>query len=209
VNRYIFIAACVLSFLATVPKLFAKDLGIFGPVYPIAERDAHEEIEEKARSVDWNKIIAREMNENRIRNYKPKESVSLPRAAADFVKMIDLTYTLDFDIPDGRGGVLYAKGFSFNPLDYILYPRTIIILNGSDRGQVEWLKASSFLRKLNSTLWITEGSYYDLSRELGRSVYFVSAQLVERFSITAVPSIISQQQNMLEVREVCIDCNEK
>ncbi len=201
----------VVFIAASFPLLgLAKDLGTRGATYPIAERDALEEIEERARQVDWGKLFGdKEKNEQRIKNYRPKDLAFLPRAAPDRVRMVDISYTLDFDIPDEKGNVLYPKGFTFNPLDYIVYPRTIVIIDGADRAQVEWFKKSPYNRDINSVLWITDGSYFDLSVELGRAVYYVNSLIAGRFKLEAVPCVVVQKGNLLEVTEFDVESRSK
>ena len=187
----------------------ARDLGTLGATYSIAERDALEEIEERARQVDWGKLFDREKSEQKIKSYKPKDLALLPRADRDSVRSVDISYRLEFDIPDGRGGILYPRGFSFNPLDYIVYPRTIVVINGTDREQVEWFKGSSYAGKLTTVLWITDGSYFDLSVELGRAVFYANAMIVNRFDLRAVPCVIAQKGNLLEVFEIDVKAQTK
>ena len=45
-----------------------------------------------------------------------------------------MTYTTEIDVPDGKGGILYPKGYTFNPLEYLTYSKTIIVINGSRFG---------------------------------------------------------------------------
>jgi conjugal transfer pilus assembly protein TraW len=90
-----------------------------------------------------------------------------------------------------------------------VYPRTIVVINGSDRKQVEWFKKSSYLKNLNTVLWITDGSYYDLATELGMAVYYANAMIVERFNLMSVPCIIVQKNNLLEVTEVDVESRSK
>jgi conjugal transfer pilus assembly protein TraW len=187
----------------------AKDLGTMGATYQIIERDALEEIEERAKQVDWGKLFDKEKNEQRIKNYRPKDLVALKKAEQDRTRIVDVTYTLDFDIPDEKGNVLYPKGFTFNPLDYIVYPRTIIVLDGMDSVQVDWFKKSPYFKNVNAVLWITDGNYYDLSAELGRAVYYANSMIVARFNILAVPSVIVQKGNALEVTEIDVKAHSK
>jgi conjugal transfer pilus assembly protein TraW len=187
----------------------SRDLGTSGATYSIAERDALEEIEERARQVDWGKLFDREKSEQKIKSYKPKDLALLPRADRDSVRSVDISYRLEFDIPDGQGGILYPRGFSFNPLDYIVYPRTIVVINGTDREQVEWFKGSSYAGKLTTVLWITDGSYFDLSVELGRAVFYANAMIVNRFDLRAVPCVIAQKGNLLEVFEIDVKARTK
>lgn len=188
---------------------FGKDLGTVGATYQIVERDALEEIENRAKKVDWGKLFDKDKNEQRIKNYRPNSLVALPRAKERRVRFVDLSYTLDVDIPDANGNILYPKGFTFNPLDYIVYPRTIIIINGSDRKQVEWFKKSQYVKGLDTVLWIVDGSYYDLGKELGRSVFYANSAIVERLQLLAVPSIVVQKDNLFEVTEIDVEFHAK
>ena len=49
----------VLALLSGTVSVEAKVLGTYGATYPIAERDALEEIQERARQVDWQKVLDR------------------------------------------------------------------------------------------------------------------------------------------------------
>ncbi len=184
----------------------AKDLGIMGTTYPIAEKDALAEIEERARQVDWEKAIKKDKMETAIRNFKPGGIKQLPRAADSRVFHVDMTYTLEVDIKDKDGNVLYPKGFIINPLDYIHNPGTIfVVINGTDQSQVNWFKRSRYMSDPNVTLMITDGSYYELSKRLKRPVFYALHGVVERFELQNVPSIIQQKGRFMEVNEIDVD----
>jgi len=196
----------IIFLIAVLPlPALAKNLGTIGATYSIVERDALQEIEERAAQVDWKKLFDKEKNEERIKNYKPKDVVRLARATRDSVRKVDISYTLEFDIHDEKGNILYPKGFTFNPLDYIVNPRTYVVINGSDRLQVEWFKKSSYIKDVNTVLWITDGNYYDLATDLGRAVFYANSLIVERFNLMAVPCVIVQKGNLLEVTEVDVE----
>jgi conjugal transfer pilus assembly protein TraW len=187
----------------------AKDLGTFWATYPIAERDLLAEIEERVRNVDWEKVIDRNKATDKLKNYQPHDLVSLPRARQGRVRQVDLTYTLQFDITDEKGGIIYPKGFVFNPLDYIVYPRTIVVIDGSDKDQVDWFRRSSFSKALDAVLWISGGKYRDLALKLSRPVYYANSRVVDRFKLEAVPSVIVQKGNLLEVTEYDVESRKK
>ncbi len=180
------------------------DLGAVGKTYPVIERDASEELRERVRAVDWQHTLARNGIES-MKHYKPGAAGSLPRARENRVRMVDMTYTLDFDITDGKGSVVYPKGYAFNPLDFMNYDRTIVVVNGADREQVEWFKASPYFKKPNVMILITDGNYYDMSEELGRPVYFADEKIISRLKLRFVPSVAVQKQRMMEVSEIDID----
>lgn len=180
----------------------AKDLGVVGATYPIAEPDALAEIEERAAKTDWSKFINKDKIEKTIKNFKPPGLVKLPRAAQTRTYHVDMTYTLDYDIPDGRGGIIYPKGYTFNPLDYVQYKKTIIVIDGSDPAQVDWFERSQWARDINSILILTDGSYYELSRRLRRQVYYAVHDIPKKFQLQAVPAVIRQSSRVMEVTEI-------
>lgn len=187
--------ALCLFFSGTV---HAKTLGVVGKVYPIAERDALEEIEERAGQVDWQSAL----NEQRPENFRPPNLVPLPRAARERFFLVDMTYTLDFDIPDGQGGILYPRGFRFNPLDYVPFNQTLVVIDGEDPEQVDWLKASPWVGQPDTLILLSGGAFSEIGQELGRAVFYAARGLVERCQLKAVPCVIRRQGRMMEVREI-------
>ncbi|HQP54830.1 MAG TPA: hypothetical protein PLN83_01865 [Syntrophorhabdus sp.] len=182
-------------------------LGTVGSTYPIAEKDAVSEILEKAKSIDWNKEFSQSKLEQKAKNFKPKDLVSLPAARENKSYAVDMTYTLEFDIPrvNERGeiiGVLYPKGYTFNPLDYVSYPITLIFLDATDEAQLTWLKDSPYLKDLRVKLLITDGNWHDLSKELNTRVFYANKQIIERFQLNALPSIVYQEGKLMRVQEI-------
>lgn len=188
----------------------AKDLGVFGAVYDIAEKDALKEIEEKARNVDINRIINRGDLARKVKNYTPEDlkDVKLPPARKDRTFLVDMTYTLDRDIADERGNVIYPKGYAFNPLDYVNYPGILIVLDGKSQSQIAWFRGSDYNKDLKTKLVITDGSYTELSRTLKRPVFYASRAIIGVFQIQAVPSIVRQDGALMEVREILVKVND-
>lgn len=183
---------------------FARHLGTVGNVYPVVEPDALAEIKEAAARVDWEKAMDRQKKLAMIKNFRPDDLHPLPAATADNSFLVDMTYTLDGDIPDGKGGVLYPKGFSFNPLDYVSLTSVLVVIDAGDRRQVDWFKTSPYAENYRTRLLLSGGDYYDLSDELERPVFYLMDRVARRLQVAAVPSVIRQQGNMLQVREVML-----
>jgi conjugal transfer pilus assembly protein TraW len=193
----IVIPVLVLCFLAVLPAQ-AKVIATVGQVYPIAERDALTEIEERAKEVNWRSILAKEKPED----FRPSSLVPLPRARHDRSFLVDMTYTLEFDVPDGRGGILYPRGYRFNPLDYVPFNQTLVVLDGDDPEQLDWLKRSSLLSEPGSQILLTQGAFSRVGEQLGRAVFYADRRILERFKLTAVPSVISRKGRLMEVKEI-------
>ena len=191
----------IIAMTLSISMVEAKVLGTFGSTYGISERDALAEIEEKARKADWNKAL----DKQKVENYQgPPDRIRLPRAKRGRSFPVDLTYTTEIDVPDGKGGILYPKGYTFNPLDYVSYPKTLVVINGSDPEQVKWLAASEYDKRLDVTLMLTEGSYRSVAKRVSRPVFYADRKIIERLHLKAVPSIISQKGRLMEVTEIAV-----
>jgi conjugal transfer pilus assembly protein TraW len=183
---------------------FAKHLYTAGNLYPIVEPDALSEIRDAAAQVDWEKAIDRQKKLAMIKNFRPVDLHPLPVAKEDKSFLVDMTYTLDSDIPDGKGGMLYPRGFSFNPLDYVSLTSILVVIDAGDRRQVDWFKVSPYAEDYRTRLILSGGDYYDLSDELDRPIFYLMDTVARRLQLAAVPSVVRQQDNMLHVREVML-----
>ena len=199
------IVQAVLFSLFLVQAAVCADLGDVGATYPIAERDVLAEIEERARAVDWGKAFDPKRMSEKIRNYRPGEMDVLPAAKKDRVFQVDVSWTLDFDIPDGRGGILYPRGFSFNPLAHVFLPNVLVVIDGGDARQVEWFRASSHAKDYRVMLLLSGGSYTRVMEKLKRPAFYADARIVKRFQLKAVPAVIVQKGAVMEVREYVLD----
>jgi len=193
----------VLLFSAPVSAA-VKELGTFAETYPIAEKDAIEEIQEKSQSIGPQALIDPVEAESKITSFKPA-TLSLPKATKDRQFLVDMTYTLEIDIPDKDGNIVYPAGYQLNPLEHMNNPMTYVFINAADKDQVNWFLKSSYGNNLSCRLLITDGEYFDLSEKLGRPVYYALRQITERFQLEYVPCIVSQDGQFMKVKEVNIE----
>jgi conjugal transfer pilus assembly protein TraW len=193
---------CVLSSQGAGAAL--HHLGTFGATYPVVEKDAVDEIKETAGKTDWGKHFNEKKIEEAVTGYRPERIARLPRATQDRTFRVDMRYTLDFDIPDGKGGILYPKGYTFNPLDYVELPNVLVVIDASDKEQVTWLRSSQYVKDYTTMLLITDGGFWDLSHNLNRPVFYAARQIVERLQLKAVPSVIRQSGRYMEIQEIAI-----
>lgn len=227
------LAVAFAAFVTSSGAAYAESLGTFGAVYEITEPDALEEIKTAVAKVDWGKTLNREKWAERMREYKPKNLLSLPRAIEDKTFLVDMTYKWDgpdIAAPCNMAGstavgakelkqrceavwgddwrdknvVLYPTGYEFNPLDQIKWHKRMVVINGGAEEQVKWFELSEYSDEPATVLLISDGSWYELSKRLKRPVFYAEALIVEKFNLSALPSIIRQNGNMMEVREINI-----
>jgi conjugal transfer pilus assembly protein TraW len=203
--KYIKILLIIMIFISSAPVSAAvKDLGTFAETYPIAEKDAIDEILENVQGLDFQSVIDPVEEESKIMDFKP-ETLPLPKATKDRQFLVDMTYTLDIDVPDKDGDIIYPAGYQFNPLEHMTNPMTYIFIDANDKDQVNWFIKSPYANNLSCRLLITEGEYFDLSEKLERPVYYALSKITERFQLEYVPSIVSQHEQFMKVIEVNIE----
>jgi conjugal transfer pilus assembly protein TraW len=171
------------------------DLGTFGETYPVQEPDIIAELQQKAARAHDPALF------ERMKTYQPPELHQLPPAKVDRTFLVDMTYTLDRDITDADGRVVYPRGYTFNPLDYISFPGGLVIINAEDPSQVKWFTSSPYFKNHQARLLISGGLAADLIETLQRPVYYLTEDIAERLQLTAVPSLVIQHEDRLQVRE--------
>ena len=178
-----------------------KDLGVLGETYPIVESDVVAEL--KAQAVTKNRFKDDEFLE-RMKTYQPNNLHQLPRATRDRTFLVDMSYTLDRDLLDGDGKVIYPRGFTFNPLDYVSFSGGMLVIDGSDPAQIKWFTKTPYASNHQVRLLLSDGYVYELINQLKRSVFYLTDEIAERLQLAAVPSLVIQRNDKLEVREIML-----
>ena len=172
-----------------------------GPTSAVIETDLAEELRQRAVSVDVKQLSSAQAR------YQPANLHALPRATKDATTMVDLTHTLEQDVQDANGQVLYPAGFTFNPLRYVSLSGALVVIDGSDPEQVAWFKGSPYGANRRALLLLSGGLAAALRDELQRPVAYLTEDLAQRLQLRAVPSVVMEQDQHLTVREVLIDEN--
>ncbi|TDA63634.1 hypothetical protein E0765_07305 [Sulfuricurvum sp. IAE1] len=166
---------------------------LLGGTYRIAEPDVLSEVQNRQnRAV---KEIERQ-SKREIDEIKKLKGEPLARAQKTFSYYVDPTYTLLEDIPrvDRNGnkiGVLYPKGYRFNPLDYIrIAPPPIIAFNACDKKEVELVKRLSSGRP--DVMYASSGcEVEDFPKNIDRKLYLVTDEMKDRFDLKYTVSVVS------------------
>ena len=172
-----------------------------GPTSAVIETDLGEALRQRAVRVDVEQLRHAQAR------YQPANLHALPRATKDATTMVDLTHTLEQDVQDANGQVLYPAGFTFNPLRYVSLSGALVVIDGSDPEQVAWFKGSPYGANRRALLLLSGGLAAALRDELQRPVAYLTEDLPQRLQLRAVPSVVMEQDQHLTVREVLIDEN--
>ncbi|WP_029523608.1 hypothetical protein [Persephonella sp. KM09-Lau-8] len=193
-------------FLLSISVVFAKDLGVFGSVYEIKEKDLLLEIKQKASSIDYEKI--RKEYENKIKNYRPPDIVVLEKAEKSkvyyHIPWAEVPEDV-YGVKNGKLVLLYKKGDKFNPLKYLPFkPIDLVIFNGDDKGEIAFVK--KYFKNERVAFLITEGSFYKVSKELGVPVYYFEGKnLKDRLGVKETVSRITVDGEKLKITVFAVD----
>lgn len=170
-----------------------------GRTWPIAEADALTEIEGNAAAtpVDPARFGPRS-------GWSAMKAASLAPATVSRTRFVVPFYTLEDDIrlPDGR--LLYAKGYTFNPLTYVSLPQRLIVVPPRDLDWAirEAAPGDDILLTAEST---RDSDAITLGEKHHRPIFILEDRIKTRLGLTVAPVIIRQTGQRLELREVHLE----
>jgi conjugal transfer pilus assembly protein TraW len=196
---------------AAIPSTGARavDLGTIGPTYGIAEPHLLEFIQKRLRDKERTGELQRLIDEARsrgvaaVRQPAPVEGVRNTEAARSW--FVDPTLTLDRNIVDAQGRLLFPAGTRKNPLEVVSLSKRLLFFDARDGRQVA--RARELIARYDGKVKpiLTGGSYLDLMKAWRVPVYYdQQGTLTRRFGIRQVPALVSQEGLRLRIDEVLV-----
>lgn len=172
--------------------LYAADLGVYGRVWDIQEVDIRKLITLQLSAKSLTKFYQQLIN-SPIYKYETFRAIDFKQANITKTLYFDPAFTLQHDIVIKK--LLFHKGMKINPLHYLKPVTKMLFIDGTDSLQRDFaLKAlSQFPFKL--LIVITRGDFSKLSHYFRRPIYFAYQDIVKRFHISHLPSLVSTGTN--------------
>lgn len=189
-----------------VPDLrVSRQLKSAFPTVAIAETDMLQLVTEKVAKTDW-QVVQRKGVDMVKRKLARGPGLQAPRASAARTFRVDLTTEFPDDIKDpSNNRILVKAGTRVNPLSKVVWPHTMVIVNATDPEQVQWLQRYMAEHpKVLLKLAVTAGAIEPLMTTVQHRVFWMTDELMQRFKIAALPSVVRQVGSELEVREYAI-----
>lgn len=185
-----------------IGSLLLVSVGFSASTYPIVEPDLWEEMQAKMQRAQEKLKKEQERIGKALEKGEVMKSwwASLPMPEKSYTYEVSMLYTLEQDIPrvNEKGqivGVLYPKGYTFNPLHYIAVdPPTLIVFDGKDKRQVEFVKKllpSYPYRMLISS----QGGVFDLMKGFRERVFLLNPVLREKLKLRHGVSVVKWDRN--------------
>jgi conjugal transfer pilus assembly protein TraW len=184
----------------------ATDLGVYGNVWDIAEPDLTQYIKAKLSKMQKSGELDRLNKENRkkaldhLEHPDPVPGITNTTEAKTW--WIDPTFTETHDVGIPGKKPLIPQGYQYNPLAHGSLGKRYIFVDGSDPRQVD-LARRYIAQAPKDRIVLTAGRWTELTRKLKVQVYYdQGGAITKRFGITHVPTILSQDGNLLKVQEI-------
>ncbi len=203
------LAVCALTIGMSATGAGAVDLGTLGPTYGIAEPHLLDFIGQRLRDKERSGELQRLMQEaqsrgiDAVRQPRPVDGLRATQIARSF--HVDPSFTLDRNITDGQGRLLYAAGTRRNPLDVVSLSRRLLFFDARDRRQLA--RARELIARYEGQVKpiLTGGSYLELMQAWRVPVYYdQQGTLTRRLGIEQVPALVSQDGPRLRIDELAL-----
>lgn len=195
----------VASVAPVLAPAFARDHGVMGQTWAIAEPDLLSTIDAKLKAMQANGSVARMQAaltakaEERVRNPLPVAGIGTVREARSWT--FDPSIVLDRDIRDQKGRLVAQAGQRVNPLSFVSMKTDLVFIDGRDDAQVEW--ATKRWSAAAAKIIFVAGSPFDRMGEKKRRFFFdQQGKLTRHFGIAHVPAVVAPAGDALKVSEI-------
>ncbi len=197
----------VLGLVLSTSAAFATDLGTLGPTYGISEPHLLNFIERRLRDKERSGELERLTREAQARGIdavnRPQPVAGLRPTETARTFYFDPSFTLDRNIVDAQGQLLFAAGTRKNPLEVVSLSKHLLFFDARDHRQV--VRARELMARYDGKVKpiLTGGSYLELMKSWRIPVYFdQQGTLTRRFGIHQVPALVSQEGARLRIDEL-------
>lgn len=196
-----------------VSSLFAKDLGVWGQVYPIAEPDIldfiHARLDTLQKDGQLQKMQEQFTHNVIAHTLRPAPVAGVGEATAAKTFYYDPTFTAPINVYNPQGVLVVKAGTRVNPFDYTQLEEVLLFINADDPAQVKWALTTKAQFDLTKII-LVEGNIKTASTDdhLGRIYFDQDGVLCKKLNITAVPALVMQSGRRLKIEEFPVDQSE-
>ena len=188
----------------------AKDLGVRGATWPVAEPDLLAQIEARLIELERSGALARleeEARGNARRTLEEPDPVSgIAPATRERSRLWDPAITVARDIRAADGTLIAAAGTRVNPLERMTLARDLLFVDGRRAVEIAWALAHEDESGRPAKIVLLAGRPLDLMRRHGRPFFFdQGGRLAARFGLRLTPVLVEQAGTQLRITEIPVE----
>ena len=195
--------------VACVASASAKDLGVRGATWPVAEPELLAQIEARLVEMERSGELARLEQEARANARRkleePDPAPGMAPAREERSRLWDPAITVARDIRTADGALIAAAGTRVNPLERVTLARDLLFVDGRREAEIAW----ALQHARPSKIVLLAGRPLELMRRHRRPFFFdQGGRLAARFGLRFTPSLVEQAGSRLRITEVPVEDRE-
>ena len=199
----------VVAVLFAAGTAAAKDLGVRGETWPIAEPDLLAEIEarlaEMQRTGEIDRLQSEARSRARLQLEEPEPVAGLAPARKQRTRLFDPSIAVERDIRAADGNLIVRAGTRVNPLATHPLTRDLLFIDGRRQEEVAWALGRVRAGDRPAKIVLLAGRPLDLARRRRTPVFFdQGGRLAARFGLDRTPVLVEQAGSQLRITEVPI-----
>ena len=204
------LAAALLLAAAPPGAVSAKDLGVRGATWPVAEPDLLAQIEARLIEMQRSGALARLQEEARANARRtleePDAAPGIAPAREERSRLFDPAITVARDIRTSDGTLIAAAGTRVNPLERMTLARDLLFVDGRREAEIAW----ALSRDRPAKIVLLAGRPLELMRRHRRPFFFdQGGRLAARFGLRLTPALVAQDGTRLRITEIPVDDRER
>ena len=185
----------------------AKDLGVRGATWPVAEPDLLEQIEsqllEMQRSGELARLETQARERARQKLEEPDPVPGIAPATRERTRMFDPAIVVERDIRTPDGALIAAAGTRIDPLARMTLARDLLFVDGRRNPEIAWALAREIETGRPAKIVLLAGRPLDLMRRHRRPFFFdTGGRLAARFGLRFTPASVEQAGALLRISEI-------
>ena len=184
----------------------ARDLGVRGATWPVAEPDLPAQIEARLadmrRSGELDRLqdAARTRARQSLEEPAPVPGIAPARERSS--RLVDPAIVVGQDIRGPDGALIAAAGTRIDPFEHSTFTRALLFVDGRREAEIAWALA----RPGPNKIVLLAGRPLDLMRRHRRPFFFdLGGRLAERFAVRATPTLVERDGALLRLTEFPLD----
>ena len=203
------VVAMMLALAIAALPATAKDLGVRGATWPVAEPDLLIEIEARLLQMQRSGELARLEEDARIRARRQLEEPApvpgIAPATQERSRPFDPTIVVSRDIRTPDGALIAAAGTRVNPMEHLPLTRALLCFDGRRDAEIAWALKRMESGDRPGKIVLLAGRPLDLMRRHRRPFFFdTGGRLAARFGIAATPTLVERDGSRLRLTEIPI-----
>ena len=216
------ITVMALSAMLSLNISHSKNLGQYGHVFPIIEINMLDFIYDRLTYLEQTGVLGK-LKKEAIERVKQSivrpPAIKLPTTTQPKTFYHTPSFTLEADIVDYQGHVLYTKGTTYNAMDPRTYPAELgksitlpkysdhlLFFDGDDIQQVNWVH--DYIDTLDHNqqryrIILTNGNIKESIKTFNRPVQFnQQGWITQKLGIQHLPSVVTQEHVRFKIEEI-------